>query len=834
MRPGPADTIIGPDALLESRSAMAVASNSTARSAEYRFGEFRLNPAAHELWVGPTLRPTSPLVFECLVYLLEHRQRMIGRDELISAVWGSVDVADQQVRQLVQRARATVDDDAKRQDVIRTVAGSGYRWVMAVETIEPPAAPGPSAEVRTAAAAAVAPSSPLADQAAAAAVREAGEPAGPARRPASARRAILALLAAGLVLTAVVAWLHGRHDAEPVVAPAPADAPRAVVVLPLAVSGPPEAGWVRLGAMDLIAQRLRSAGMPVPPSDSVVAAVHAVGAADAPGWLPKLRDTLGAAMLVQGSAAASSGAWKVELSVTDIQGRRHLASAERAEVVEAVRDATDLLLAALGESVSADADERRDDLDRLLQRARAALLGNQLDAARSILAGAPDALKGEPRVRVVAAQIDQRGGRLDDAERTLQALIDDPAAAGDPDSRADALATLGYIELSRNDCEQAHRRFDGALAALRDPRGSRYGRILTARGSVSACLGRIEAALSDLSAAGPAVDAAGDRLGRANLDNHFGGLELYRGRPAQAVAYLQSAQAVHQSFGAVGSLVQDLSLLCVAYGELLQWPQARQAAEALWALREQVGDAGVLYAMAGLRARTLVRSGELDAAQSLLDGIEAARPEGSRVPSALTFHEARAELAWQRGDPRSTIEAIDAARALVPEDRLRDDEDLYVVRLLRQRAEFALGQAPPQAAERASDQGADGSVPVLVARAEWLASAGTPAAAEAAFRTAMTAAEARDVPAMTVLAVTAFSRWLLAEGRSADALSTAGRIAPWAERDFDSAVLQAEVFQSAGQPAAWAAAWQRAQKLAGERRLPAGPATSGSDAAAGD
>ena len=48
-----------------------------------------------------------------------------------------------------------------------------------------------------------------------------------------------------------------------------------------------------------------------------------------------------------------------------------------------------------------------------------------------------------------------------------------------------------------------------------------------------------------------------------------------------------------------------------------------------------------------------------------------------------------------------------------------------------------------------------------------------------------------------------------------------GRVAPWAARDYDCALLQVRLFHALGEPAAWSKALAQARELAGERELPA-------------
>src|SRR5687768_11544828 len=100
---------------------------------KYRFGEFQLDPASRELLRNGHPVPLRPKSLECIVYLIEHRDRAVGRDELISAVWGRVDVSDTVVAQTLLRARKALDDTGNQQGMIRTVPRFGYRWVVPVE-----------------------------------------------------------------------------------------------------------------------------------------------------------------------------------------------------------------------------------------------------------------------------------------------------------------------------------------------------------------------------------------------------------------------------------------------------------------------------------------------------------------------------------------------------------------------------------------------------------------------------------------------------------------------------------------------------------------------------
>src|SRR5262249_7864902 len=95
----------------------------------YRFGAYAIDPSARELRDDGALVTLSPKVFDVLTYLVEHRDRAIGRDELIAAVWGKLDVTDTQLGQTVLKARRAVGDSGDGQNVIRTIPRFGYRWI---------------------------------------------------------------------------------------------------------------------------------------------------------------------------------------------------------------------------------------------------------------------------------------------------------------------------------------------------------------------------------------------------------------------------------------------------------------------------------------------------------------------------------------------------------------------------------------------------------------------------------------------------------------------------------------------------------------------------------
>jgi TolB-like protein len=99
---------------------------------KYNFGAFELDPAKVELRAGGELRPLEPQVFSLIAYLVEHRDRLVSRDELLEKVWDGRMVSDSALASRVKAARKALGDDGRAQRFIRTIHGQGFRFVAEV------------------------------------------------------------------------------------------------------------------------------------------------------------------------------------------------------------------------------------------------------------------------------------------------------------------------------------------------------------------------------------------------------------------------------------------------------------------------------------------------------------------------------------------------------------------------------------------------------------------------------------------------------------------------------------------------------------------------------
>ena len=96
------------------------------------FGRYRLDTRLLELLHDGAPVPVEPQVFDLLCLLIENRDRVVGKDEIIDAIWGGRIISDATLSSRVNALRRAVGDDGRRQDVIRTLPRRGFRFVQSV------------------------------------------------------------------------------------------------------------------------------------------------------------------------------------------------------------------------------------------------------------------------------------------------------------------------------------------------------------------------------------------------------------------------------------------------------------------------------------------------------------------------------------------------------------------------------------------------------------------------------------------------------------------------------------------------------------------------------
>jgi tetratricopeptide (TPR) repeat protein len=328
-------------------------------------------------------------------------------------------------------------------------------------------------------------------------------------------------------------------------------------------------------------------------------------------------------------------------------------------------------------------------------------------------------------------------------------------------------------------------------------------------------------ALADLGQARVQLEEAGDTLAIARVDTDQAALEMNRDRPQEAIGYLENAATVFERYGAINELMETLESLVSNHMVLLQPEAALAASDRSWSLAARVTDPNQRLNLIEDRVDAFLALGRFRDAGALLSTLPADAPDSNPFV-ARRLHALRARLALAQDDTRGAAAEAKRALALPPPS---DDtgEGVAEIALVYQRAILATPGPRPDEAPAAGwvDFGKTPAFPVqALAVAEWAAARDDPATGRL-FRQALDLAEARGEPADVGAVTDAFGPWLLAQARLQEAGDVIGRVAPWADRDYDSALLQVRLFHALGQRGPWSKALAQARALAGERKLPA-------------
>jgi len=751
--------------------------------ATYRFGDCRIDLAARELRRAGELVVLSPKVFDCLAYLIERRDRAVGRDELVASVWGRTEITDTLLGQTILKARRAIGDSADEQGAIRTIPRFGYAWVAALSEEPAPDAP---------------PTPPCA-----------ARPAAPPLR--------FALLALAALAVAAALWAGMRLAPRPAAVPAAGDA---AAVLPVEVEAPAEWSWVRLGLMEAIASRLRDGAQPVIPGDNVIALTRAAPPGERP---PDVRAATGAALLVVPRAAWNPSGWSVHLELHG-SGAPAAVDAHDADVLLAGRAAADRLLALLGRTPPPDAGSPQAWSDaRLLQRVEAAVLTNDLAGARRLLASAPEALKQSAQYGLRLAHVEFRSGEFDAADARLRALLARTPGESDPTLRARILNGIGHAAMRLGRAEGAQAAYADAAALLQDRNEpDELGQAYMGQGIAAQVLGDDPAARAAYAKARVAFDIAGDALAAARTEANEGMLEAARDRYAAAVGTLDRAAERFERFGTADELAMTANVQVEARLALLQPREALAASDRAWPSRERLDNPRIRHALAVNRALALEANGRRREAVALLEEVAAgADPQRERSVLAAA-RAAQARIALDAGRVAQAADLAQAALALFADGD--DARDRAAAWLTGARALRAAGRAQDAAeqAGRFADWARSSREPVA-ARFAALAGAEQRAAGAAPsddYERALGLAAQAAVPADLAEAARSYGGQLIAAGQLERAATVVGRVAQWADQDFACALLQARLYAALGQRPAWEQALKRARSVAGERAIP--------------
>jgi TolB-like protein/DNA-binding winged helix-turn-helix (wHTH) protein len=489
------------------------------------FGRFRLDPMRRSLWRDGREVALTARLFDTLLYLAQHPERLVTRDELASAVWGGRVVEDGNLQKAISALRKALQGDGLAESIIITVPGRGFQFVVPV-TLEAEEVPG----------------------AVSASFGDAGVTGSqPVARPSRSRRmgAMLGVGALALVAGGGVAWHFALRP------PAFAPPPHSVAVMPFSnLSGDPRQEYFSDGLSEELINALGRVD-----ALHVAARLSSFSFKGKSATVGEIAHGLNVATVLEGSVRRDGTHVRVTVQLIDAVSGYQLWSRSYD------RDAGDMFRLQ-GEIAEATA-----------QALQVSLLGNV--ASRFTLGGTTNAAAFDAYVR--GTNLIRNGVTTEDAVRQALAAFDE-AAAQDPNfalahmKRSTTLIALRGIAANK-DAAAMKQLSDKALAEAE------------LAVSLAPDLGAAHSTLSnqlllrlDLPGAEAEIARAVDLApGDATILNNYGASEVWLGHTERGVAAARRAIALNPLAPAAYGLFAWTLYFARHYDEALDALQHRQA-----------------------------------------------------------------------------------------------------------------------------------------------------------------------------------------------------------------------------------------------------------------
>lgn len=788
----------------------------------YRFDHFELLPESRLLLRDGVRIEVPRRVFDCLLLLIEQRERALGRDELIRHVWKRDNVSDNQLNQTVVAARRLLGDASAQQRLIRTVPGFGYQWAGVVECIESSVAAAAAASVEAAPAAAFG-----ADASVTAGIpgRALASASGRTRHGVALMAALGLLLATALLLRAQ--WSDVGRSEPSVLRVQPTGQ---LWVLPAQVPEQEDLSWARVGLMALVGERMRRHGMEVVPLEHVLLQLRTQeSASSTAGTMPKLP---GDSVLRIG-AQHHAGYWQVMLELAESGAGTKRVTGSHVELLAAARIAADLLAVRLGAQTAIDGST----LEEHLEAIRQAIRGGDLAGARTQLALLPEAEQAQTDTMLMQVFLEMRASRLEAARVKLEQVYAEHPA---PDAKLEGRLLLMRAELVRREGSADWTEdIDRAVALLETVDAPRdLAMAMMARGTRAVMDNRHPQAGGDFQRARRLYLQIGDEVGAATALSNLGRLAILEARSRDAIEQLGQAAATYARYGAADLELTALSSQIAAQAHLLLWRQALAAAERCRDLLAFVPDPSARQRLLLRHAHTLMETGQLTRARKVLAEAEEVGA-GQRLPVAETdmVPLTHAMLAQATLDPQRTREAARLAFTLAHAEiqrsgraslSSRESRDLALLLGFTAAAQIPASHGDQVAAtptpEEHSILATPDTVPGWIARGKWLAQSGARDDAEAALRRAVEISDRTRPLAHFRHASVALVEFLITDaqldqaGQQMDVLYA--RDDGGLDQDYLTALTALRLEHARGHRDGWEKALAQARKLAGERPIP--------------
>ncbi len=95
----------------------------------FEYGSLRVYPERFEVFLREQSLEFTPKEFELLVYLMENKNRVLTRDQLLSAVWNYDFAGDTRIVDVhISHLREKIEENSRKPIFIKTIRGIGYKF----------------------------------------------------------------------------------------------------------------------------------------------------------------------------------------------------------------------------------------------------------------------------------------------------------------------------------------------------------------------------------------------------------------------------------------------------------------------------------------------------------------------------------------------------------------------------------------------------------------------------------------------------------------------------------------------------------------------------------
>ena len=613
---------------------------------------------------------------------------------------------------------------------------------------------------------------------------------------------------------------------EPTARTNPDTVPGLILVAPTRVhSLASDDGWMRLGVMSLATQSLANVpGHAVVPDETTLAAVaHAGANASAEA----LRTATGASVVIVSEADRVGEDWRLDATVLNADGSAQIVSARARDPVAAASSLALHLRDLLAPEGTGDTGEQMPpDVLALAAHMKAAILEAQNSRAIALLAAASKAAASAPAVVLLEAEALTQLGRPADAIAALRPLVDTAAVTQTPPRwLPGAWTALGDAELARGNPAQADAYFRRAiqLEAVADRRS--LGMAWRGLGIAQVVRNDLDGAEQSYLRARLELEPVGDRLLLARVTDGLGYIATTRGRVADALMLYEQAAAMGAAAGLNETELGSRLNIAQAHHYLLHHAIALEKLRALLP-RVRAIDYPALHTFGAIAyANALIETGAFDDARAELARLQESKSPDAATDAVVDVRLDEAEIRLALGDADGAIKLADAVRrdhdtASAPDRHLEALALLLDAHAAAGHHDEAVALVADAPAWASANAGPPARVHAHVAQARWAAANGDAASALDHYRQALAIAREFGTPLILRDAAVPYATFQLDAGAVDVARQTASVVGPYAEDDFEVALLMARVAAATSDTDLARSYFGKAHRLAGERWTP--------------